>query len=98
MTLPTPDTDGLVGAGAPFPCSLGGREYLIDLSRDGGFIERTIPLLRNQLDGSDSVSESSLNPEDLVRRAGIAARLASGARSIAQVLPATRSVRCSAIV
>lgn len=70
MTLPTPDTTGNAGvAGAPFPCSLGGRSYVVDL-KSGDFIERTIPLLRNQAD-TQSVqvqTEGSLNPEDLVRR------------------------------
>lgn len=72
MTLPSIVADGLAGvAGAPWPCSLGGREYILDLSRDGGIVERTIPLLRNQADTSQTQveSEASLNPEDLVRRA-----------------------------
>lgn len=72
MTLPAIDIDGTAGvAGSPWPCSLGARNYLIDLSRDAGFVERTIPLLRNQADTSTTQmeSESSLNPEDLVRRA-----------------------------
>lgn len=79
MTLPTPDTDGLVGAGAPYPVSLGGREYLIDLSQ-GNFVERTIPLLRNQADtATEQVqSEASLNPEDLVRRSVETCHLGAG--------------------
>jgi hypothetical protein len=78
MTLPTPDTDGLVGAGAPFPCSLAGRPYLLDLSRDAGLTERTIPLLRAQADGATSIAEASLNPEDLLRRASESNHLGAG--------------------
>lgn len=79
MTLPTPDTDGLVGAGAPYPVSLGGREYLVDLSQ-GNFVERTIPLLRNQTDISTEQvqSDASLNPEDLVRRSVETCHLGAG--------------------
>jgi hypothetical protein len=68
MALPTDTTTNAGVAGAPYPCSLGGRPYMLDLSK-GSFVERTIPLLRNQADTSGTVSEASLNPEDLVRRA-----------------------------
>lgn len=71
MTLPVPDTSGLVGAGSPYMCSIGGRQYLVDLSNAAQFIERTIPLLKNQFIGDTRAmvaSEASLNPEDFVRR------------------------------
>lgn len=78
MTLPTPDTTNIAGvAGAPFPCSLGGRAYVIDL-KSGDFIERTIPLLRNQADTAQVQTESSLNPEDLVRRSWDSWHLGAG--------------------
>ena len=82
MTLPTPDTTNVAGvAGAPFSCSLGGRAYVIDL-KSGEFIERTIPLLRNQFisdsRGGQVESEGSLNPEDLVRRSWDSWHLGAG--------------------
>ena len=71
MALPSPDSSGLVGAGSPYPCSIGGRQYIIDLSDKNQFIEHTIPLLKNQFIGDTKnqlSSEASLNPEDLLRR------------------------------
>lgn len=68
MALPTDSTAHAGVAGAPYPMSLGGRPYLLDLSRDSGFVERSIPLLKPQTDDSGNVAESSLNPEDLIRR------------------------------
>jgi hypothetical protein len=68
MTLPSDSTAHAGLAGAPYPVSLGGRPYLVDLSRDAGFVERSIPLLKAQSDDSGTIAENSLNPEDLVRR------------------------------
>lgn len=74
MALPTPSTDGLSGAaGTPFPVSLGGRNYVVDLipNSQTPYVEQTIPLLHNQFisEATKQVeNESSLNPQDLIRR------------------------------
>jgi hypothetical protein len=49
-----------------YPVSLNGRPYLLDDSKP--FVQRTVPLLRQQADASASPGEASINPEDLWRR------------------------------
>lgn len=72
MALPTPDTKGTAGvAGANWPVSLGGRNYMLDFSRNAQAVDRSIPLLRNQADTGGEWSEASLNPDDLVRRSAV---------------------------
>jgi hypothetical protein len=49
-----------------YPVSLNGRPYMLDDSKP--FVQRTVPLLRQQADASASPGEASINPEDLWRR------------------------------
>lgn len=51
-----------------YPVAIDGHPYLIDL-KSGAFKRQTIPLLRQQADNSNLPGESSINPEDLWRRA-----------------------------
>lgn len=53
---------------ALYPVAIDGRPYLIDL-KSGAFKRQTIPVLRQQADNSNLPGESSINPEDLWRRA-----------------------------
>lgn len=50
--------------------ALGGRNYMIDWSADMPLLFRSVPLLRNQSDDSDSPGEQSVNPEGFWRRSG----------------------------
>lgn len=66
-----------------FMVALAGRGFMVDLGREtnGKYRRESIPLLRQQSDQSTQPGESSINPEDLWRRAATTWHLGAGQRN-----------------